>query len=338
MVICGATNEECMRSGLQECLTSLHFIAAAEGLSFSSSKYLIPWTDWAGKASCHGVQHYFFSKTHQKTATQITPTATQFDFWVAETAMQNFDSKFIPAILLLWKKNQREKIEEQLAGAATVSDSATSESEKTSCELQNIIFFFHSSIGSCQYFLRIPRCWSTIIQDVKWARPRYAAFRAGPCSPGPSPRRCAFRHAAGEGEGRWKLPLPRGITCCGCSWWRPSRPGQSQNKMRRWAGRKRCFICEGTGGESWTLCQTELSLLFLLFFYVFSHQSLSWWYSSDPAWKVQNSVLMKTVVDTCVSGGAEKLLKAKKIYWREKNWYSREIFWLWEKKLGCRKN
>ena len=45
MVICGATNEECMRSGLQECLTSLHFIAAAEGLSFSSSKYLIPWTD-----------------------------------------------------------------------------------------------------------------------------------------------------------------------------------------------------------------------------------------------------------------------------------------------------
>ena len=254
------------------------------------------------------------------------------------------------SIITALKKNQREKIEEQLAGAATVSDSATSESEKTSRELQNIIFFFHSSIGSCQYFLRIPRCWSTIIQDVKWARPRHAAFRAGPCSPGPSPRRCAFRHAAGEGEGRWKLPLPRGITCCGCSWWRPSRPGQSQNKMRRWAGRKRCFICEGTGGESWTLCQTELSLLFLLFFYVFSHQSLSWWYSSDPAWKVQNSVLMKTVVDTCVRGGGQKnywrrrkYIGGKKIGTAEKyfgcgkkNWAAEKI--RLRKKLGCGKN
>ena len=51
MVTCCVTNEECLRSGLQECLTSLHFIAAAEGLSFFSSKYLIPWTGWAGKAS-----------------------------------------------------------------------------------------------------------------------------------------------------------------------------------------------------------------------------------------------------------------------------------------------
>ena len=42
----------------------------------------------------------FFSRTQQKkTATQITPTATQFNFRVAETAMQNFDSKFIPAQL-----------------------------------------------------------------------------------------------------------------------------------------------------------------------------------------------------------------------------------------------
>ena len=39
------------------------------------------------------------------------------------------------------KKNQREKIEEQLAGAATVSDSATSESEKTSRELQKYSSF-----------------------------------------------------------------------------------------------------------------------------------------------------------------------------------------------------
>ena len=45
------------------------------------------------------------------------------------------------SILLLWKKNQREKIEEQLAGAATVSDSATSESEKTSRELQKYSSF-----------------------------------------------------------------------------------------------------------------------------------------------------------------------------------------------------
>ena len=50
-MICGATNEECLRSGLQEYLTLLHFIAAAEGLSFFSSKYLIPWTGCAGKAS-----------------------------------------------------------------------------------------------------------------------------------------------------------------------------------------------------------------------------------------------------------------------------------------------
>ena len=34
LVICGANNEESLRSGLQKCLTSLHFIAAAEELSF----------------------------------------------------------------------------------------------------------------------------------------------------------------------------------------------------------------------------------------------------------------------------------------------------------------
>ena len=33
LAICGATNEECLRSGVQECLTSFHFIAAAEELS-----------------------------------------------------------------------------------------------------------------------------------------------------------------------------------------------------------------------------------------------------------------------------------------------------------------
>ena len=44
----------------------------------------------------HGVQEFFSPKHQKKTATQITPTATQFNFRVAETAMQNFDSKFIP--------------------------------------------------------------------------------------------------------------------------------------------------------------------------------------------------------------------------------------------------
>ena len=48
---------------------------------------------------CHGVQEFFSPKHQKKTATQITPTATQFNFRVAETAMQNFDSKFIPAFL-----------------------------------------------------------------------------------------------------------------------------------------------------------------------------------------------------------------------------------------------
>ena len=45
---------------------------------------------------CHGVQDFFSPKHNKKTATQITPTATQFNFRVAETAMQNFGSKFIP--------------------------------------------------------------------------------------------------------------------------------------------------------------------------------------------------------------------------------------------------
>ena len=48
---------------------------------------------------CHGVQEFFSPKHNKKkTATQITPTATQFHFRVAETAMQNFDSKFIPVV------------------------------------------------------------------------------------------------------------------------------------------------------------------------------------------------------------------------------------------------
>ena len=91
-MICGANNEE--RSGLQKCLTSLHFIAAAEGLSFFFSKF--PGLVELGK--CHGVQEIFSPKHQKKTATQITPTATQFNFRVAETAMQNFDSKFIPVL------------------------------------------------------------------------------------------------------------------------------------------------------------------------------------------------------------------------------------------------
>ena len=41
-------------------------------------------------------KNFFLQNTTKETATQITPTATQFNFRVAETAMQNFDSKFIP--------------------------------------------------------------------------------------------------------------------------------------------------------------------------------------------------------------------------------------------------
>ena len=95
LVICGANNEECLRSGLQNFLTSLHFIAAAEGLSFFFSNF--PGLVELGKR--HGVQEFFSPKHQKKTATQITPTATQFNFRVAETAMQNFDSKFIPVRL-----------------------------------------------------------------------------------------------------------------------------------------------------------------------------------------------------------------------------------------------
>ena len=94
-MICGANNEESLRSGLQKCLTSLHFIAAAEELSFFLLSKL-PGLVELGK--CHGVQEFFSPKHNKKTATQITPTATQFNFRVAETAMQNFDSKFIPAL------------------------------------------------------------------------------------------------------------------------------------------------------------------------------------------------------------------------------------------------
>ena len=49
---------------------------------------------------CHGVQEFFSPKHQKKTATQITPTATQFYFRVAETAMQNSDSKFIPVVVV----------------------------------------------------------------------------------------------------------------------------------------------------------------------------------------------------------------------------------------------
>ena len=64
--------------------------------------------------------------------------------------------------------------------------------------------------------------------------------------------------------------------------------------------------------------------------------------------KLSSDFSKKSLVLSCLSDEAakvlerrpavEKLLKAKKIYWREKNWYSQEIFWLWEKKLGCGKN
>ena len=60
LVICGAINEECLRSGLQKCLTLLHFIAAAEGLSFFSK---FPGLVELGKR--HGVQE-IFSPKYQK--------------------------------------------------------------------------------------------------------------------------------------------------------------------------------------------------------------------------------------------------------------------------------
>ena len=44
----------------------------------------------------YGVREFYIQNI-KKTATQITPTATQFNFRVAETAMQKIDSKFIPA-------------------------------------------------------------------------------------------------------------------------------------------------------------------------------------------------------------------------------------------------
>ena len=93
LVICGANNDRCLRSGLQNVLTSLHFIAAAEGLTFFFQNSL-DWLSWESVTEFKN----FFSKTPKKTATQITPTATQFNFRVAETAMQNFDSKFIPGL------------------------------------------------------------------------------------------------------------------------------------------------------------------------------------------------------------------------------------------------
>ena len=60
--ICSATDEECLHSGLQECLTSLHFIAAAKGVFFFPSK--LPGLVELKKR--HGVQEEIFSKTHQK--------------------------------------------------------------------------------------------------------------------------------------------------------------------------------------------------------------------------------------------------------------------------------
>ena len=60
LVICGANNEECLRSSLQNFLPSLHFIAAAEGLSL---KKKFPGLVELGK--CHGVQE-FFSPKHKK--------------------------------------------------------------------------------------------------------------------------------------------------------------------------------------------------------------------------------------------------------------------------------
>ena len=63
LVISGANNEESLRSGLQKCLTSLHFIAAAEELSFFLLSKL-PGLVELGK--CHGVQEFFSPKHNKK--------------------------------------------------------------------------------------------------------------------------------------------------------------------------------------------------------------------------------------------------------------------------------
>ena len=68
LVICGANNEECLRSGLQKCLTSRHFIAAAEGLSSFFSKF--PGLVELGKR--HGVQEFFSPKRQKNCFTNHT--------------------------------------------------------------------------------------------------------------------------------------------------------------------------------------------------------------------------------------------------------------------------
>ena len=65
LVICGAINEECLRSGLQKCLTLLHFIAAAEGLSFFSSFFLSTFPGLVELGKHYGVRE-FFSPKHTK--------------------------------------------------------------------------------------------------------------------------------------------------------------------------------------------------------------------------------------------------------------------------------
>ena len=62
LVICGANNEECLRSGLQNFLTSLHFIAAAEGLSFFFQNSL----DWLSWESVTEFKIFFLQNTKKK--------------------------------------------------------------------------------------------------------------------------------------------------------------------------------------------------------------------------------------------------------------------------------
>ena len=70
-------------------IASLHRCSGRTIFFFQNS---LDWLSWESVTEFKN----FFLQNAKKTATQITPTATQFNFRVAETAMQNFDSKFIP--------------------------------------------------------------------------------------------------------------------------------------------------------------------------------------------------------------------------------------------------
>ena len=91
LVICGANNEECLRSGLQKCLTSLRFIAAAEGLSFFFQNSL----DWLSWKSVTEFKNFFLQNAKKNCYTNHT-NCYAIQFSCRRNCYANFDSKFIP--------------------------------------------------------------------------------------------------------------------------------------------------------------------------------------------------------------------------------------------------